>query len=74
MIYGESGNKLLKQVDIECNAAENYARYRVELEPGVYTVDINHIGIDYSSDVPKQIEIVSGVTVRLDINIDTGIR
>ena len=35
-------------------------------------VDINRIGVDSSSDIPKQIEIQSGITVRLDI--DTGIR
>jgi hypothetical protein len=74
MIYDEDGAKLLMQVDIECNSVENYARYRVELDPGFYIVDINHIGIDFSSDVPKLIEIVSGASVRLDIDIDTGIR
>jgi len=65
---------ILKQVDIDCNAEENYVRYRVELAPGTYIVDINHIGIDYSDDVPKQVEIQSGATFRLDIDIDTGIR
>jgi len=74
MIYDKSGTKLLMQVDIECNAEENYTRYRVELEPGIYTVDINRIGIDYSDDVPKQVEIKSGITFKLDIEIDTGIR
>ena len=74
MIYNESGNKLLMQVDIECNVEENYTRYRVELEPGIYTVDINRIGIDYSDEVPKQVEIKSGLTFKLDIDIDTGIR
>jgi len=74
MIYDRSGNKLLMQVDIECNAEENYTRYRVELKPGIYTVDINRIGIDYSDDVPRQVEIMSGTTFRLDIDIDTGIR
>ena len=74
MIYDKSGRKLLKQVDIECNADENYTRYRVELEPGTYIVDINRIGIDHSDDVPKQVEIKSGITFKLDIEIDTGIR
>ena len=74
MIYNESGNKLLMQVDIECNVEENYTRYRVELEPGIYTVDINRIGVDYSGEVPKQVEIKSGLTFKLDIEIDTGIR
>ena len=74
MIYNKIGTKLLMQVDIECNAEENYTRYRAELEPGIYTVDINHIGVDYSDDVPKQVEIQSGITYKLDIKIDTGIR
>jgi len=74
MIYDEDGTKLLMQVDIECNSVENYARYRVELDPGFYTVDINHIGVDFSSDVPKIIEIISGATVKLDVDINTGIR
>ena len=74
MIYNESGNKLLLQVDIECNVEENLTRYRVELEPGIYTVDINRIGVDYSDEVPKQVEIKSGLTFKLDIDIDTGIR
>ena len=74
MIYDKDGEKLLMQVDIDCNAEENYARYRVELAPGVYVIDINHIGIDYSDEVPKQVVISSGITTRLDIDIDTGIR
>ena len=74
MIYDKSGEKLIKQVDIDCDEEEQITRYRVELEPGTYTVDINRIGIDYSDDVPKQVEIQSGLTFKLDIEIDTGIR
>ena len=74
MIYDKIGTKLLMQVDIDCNAEENYTRYRVELEPGIYTVDINRKGIDSSDDMPKQVEIKSGITFKLDIEIDTGIR
>ena len=74
MIYDKSGERLIQQVDIECNEEEQITRYRVELEPGTYMVDINHIGIDYSEDVPKQVEIKSGTTFKLDIEIDTGIR
>jgi hypothetical protein len=74
MIYDEHGKDLLEQVDIECNTEENYARYRLKLKPGIYTIDINRIGVDHSDDVPQQVEIQSGITVRLDIDIDTGIR
>jgi hypothetical protein len=69
MVYDKNGRNLVKQVDIDCDG-----RYRVELEPGVYTVDINRIGVDFSSDVPEQVEIMAGTTFRLDIDIDTGIR
>ena len=74
IIYYKSGEKLIQQVDIYCDEEEQITRYRVELEPGTYIVDINHIGIDYSDDVPKQVEIKSGVILKLDIEIDTGIR
>jgi hypothetical protein len=69
MVYDKSGNKLIDEVDIDCDG-----RYVVKLTPGMYTVDINRIGIDHSSEVPKQVEIRSGITTRLDIDIDTGIR
>lgn len=69
MVYDKNGRDLLKQVDIDCDG-----RYRVELEPGVYMVDINRIGVDSSSDLPEQVEIMAGLTFRLDIDIDTGIR
>jgi len=69
MVYDKNGRKLVKQVDMDCDG-----RSRVELEPSGYTVDINRIGIDSSGDVPKKIEIMAGLTFRLDIDIDTGIR
>lgn len=74
MIYDQNGKRLLYQVDIECNIEENSATYKIELKPGIYTIDINHIGIDHSGDVPVQIEITDGEVVNLNIDIDTGIR
>ena len=69
MIYESSGNKLIREVDL---GQEGY--YSTTLKPGTYIVDINHAGIDSSPDVPRKIEISSGETVELDIDIDTGIR
>ena len=69
MVYDTSGKKLVRQVDIDCDGT-----YTVELSPGTYVVDINRTGIDSSSDVPKAVEINSGLTTMLDIDIDTGIR
>lgn len=69
MVYDKSGEKLVEQVDIDCEG-----RYSVELEPGTYTVDINRVGVDFSKSLPAQVEIESRITTRLDIDIDTGIR
>ncbi len=69
LVYDANGKSLVKTVTIE-----NNGKYRVELKTGSYTVDINHAGMDRSSDVPKEIQISSGGTVTLNIDIDTGIR
>ena len=69
MVYDKNNKKLVKQVDIDCNG-----HYQVELTPGFYVIDINRIGIDHSSEVPTKVEIKSGETIQLDIDIDTGIR
>jgi len=69
MVYDTDGKNLVRQVDIDSTG-----HYRVQLEPGTYSVDINHAGIDRSRDVPKKVEIKPGEIVQLDIDIDTGIR
>ncbi len=69
MVYNKSGKRLFEEVSL---SSDGY--YGVELRPGTYTIDINRIGIDSSSDVPKQIVIESGQVVVLNIDIDTGIR
>ncbi len=69
MVYDEHGDKLVKKVEL---GADGY--YSVELKPGVYIVDINHVGVDSSGDVPKEVEIKPGETVELNIDVDTGIR
>ncbi len=48
--------------------------YHVQLLTGTYIVDINHIGMDRSGDVPAKITIGPGKTDTLNIDIDTGIR
>jgi len=48
--------------------------YRVALAPGIYVVTLARSGIDRASGLPQKITIESGKTVRLDIDIDTGIR
>jgi len=48
--------------------------YNMTLDPSIYVVDINYFGVDFSKDVPKNIEINPGETVNLNIHIDTGVR
>ena len=74
MVYDKDGSKLIQKVDIEQIDQSQEGHYSVQLKPGRYVVDINNIGIDRSADVPKEIEIQAGQTVKLDIDIDTGIR
>ena len=69
MVYDRHGSKLIKKVDLEHDGS-----YTVELNPGTYMIDINRLGIDSSSDVPREVEIRSGEVVEVDIDIDTGIR
>ena len=69
MVFDKNNKKLVKQVDIDRNGF-----YRVELKPDFYVIDINRIGIDHSSQVPTEVEIRPGETIKLDIDIDTGIR
>jgi hypothetical protein len=69
IVVSDSRGRLVERVTIGSDG-----RYRVSLAPGTYRVDINRIGIDSSSDVPRTVTIRSGETVVLDIRIDTGIR
>jgi len=69
LVYDAEGKNLLDTASID-----NTGNYHVELEAGTYTVDINHNGLDRSSEVPQQIEIKAGQAIELNISIDTGIR
>lgn len=68
-IFQADGTTLVTNVKINSDGT-----YHVALAPGTYVVDIAPTGIDRSKDLPKTIVIESGQTVRLDIDIDTGIR
>jgi hypothetical protein len=69
VIFEERGKRQLAVVDLEADGS-----YQVELEEGVYLVDINHLGIDHAAGLPTKVEIRPGEVVQLDIDIDTGIR
>ena len=48
--------------------------YQGKLPVGIYVIDINRIGIDSADNLPIKIEIKAGMTITLNIEIDTGIR
>jgi hypothetical protein len=74
MIYNESGDKLLQQVDIHQIGQTANGYYKILIAPGTYTIDINHAGIDHADGLPQKITIATGESVTIDANIDTGIR
>jgi hypothetical protein len=69
VVYAQDGQTEVARVQID-----GRGNYRVELPAGTYVVDINHVGIDSSKDLPKTVEIKPGEATRLDVDIDTGIR
>jgi hypothetical protein len=69
LIYNEAKSTLLFTVDIDSQGS-----YVIDLAPAKYTVDLKPNGIDRAAELPKVIEIKANGIVRLDVNIDTGIR
>lgn len=69
IIYDARGAREIKRVQLGAGGF-----YRVELPPGVYTVDISRTGIDSASGLPARVVIEPSKTLVLDIDIDTGIR
>jgi hypothetical protein len=73
VIYNPDMSKEITRAEI--GAQGNYA---IELPPGKYQVDIIHLGIvgsiERGVNLPAPVEIRSGETTTLDIQIDTGIR
>ena len=65
MVYDADRINLVKQVDIT-----EIGYYRVELPAGVYTVDINHVGSDWSNEVPRKFTIKPDIHINADIFIN----
>ena len=69
VIYKGNGKTEVTRLEIDASGW-----YRGVLPVGTYVVDINHLGIDSAASLPLEITITAGGVVRLDIDIDTGIR
>jgi hypothetical protein len=73
------GKKILiytldKKTLIAATELDENGNYQLVLEPGIYIMDMKRAGIEQSPHLPKKIEIKPGQTLRVDIDIDTGIR
>ena len=74
LVYNKDRAELIETVDLRQIDQGQVGYYSVQMKPGTYVVDINRVGMDSSSDVPKNVEIRPGETVEVNIDIDTGIR
>ncbi len=69
IIRSRDGKKDITQVAVNRNG-----NYRVELPPGDYVLDVQRPESGHVRAKPRPFTVVSGQTVRVDMNIDTGIR
>ena len=69
IVYNAERSSVIKELSLD-----KTGKYKTELIPGQYIVDINHAGMDRSSDVPKAVIIESARTTIVNISIDTGLR
>lgn len=74
MIYDASGKHLVREVYFTQIGTGATGYYAVQIAPGTYTVDINHLGIDTAANLPQKITVSADETVTIDVDIDTGIR
>ena len=74
IIYDESGKNLVREVYFTQIGQGATGYYTAQIAPGTYVVDINHLGMDRTDNLPVKITVTADETVTIDVNIDTGIR
>ena len=68
-VYDENRTQLVATVDIDSTGF-----YYIDLLPGFYTIELQGLATDRTTDVPKKVEILANNVTSLDIRVDTGIR
>lgn len=68
-VFKEDGKTEMAKV-----AADQQGNYRVALPPGKYVLDFPHRGLGGAAGFPRTVTVMSGRSVRVDADIDTGIR
>lgn len=69
LIFGKGGKKKIRQV-----TADKDGNYRVSLPPGDYVLDAKGRAPKRIRAKPKKFTVISNQTVRVDFDLDTGIR
>jgi hypothetical protein len=63
-----------RKTEVTHVTADGSGKYRVELAPGDYVLDVQRRPRGRVRATPQPFTVVSGQTVRVDIDVDTGIR
>jgi hypothetical protein len=69
IILSQDGKKEIARV-----TADEKGNYDVALPPGNYVLDVQGRAPGHVRAKPQQLTVVSNQTVRVDMNIDTGVR
>jgi len=69
IILSQSGKKEIVRI-----IADGNGNYRTALPPGDYVLDVKGHGRRHLRARPQRFTIVSNQTVRVDMNVDTGVR
>jgi hypothetical protein len=71
IIFSKDGKK---EKEIARVTADGNGNYRVALPPGAYILDVQDRGRKHIRGKPQRFTVVSNQTVRVDMDVDTGIR
>ena len=63
-----------RKTEVTRVTADGNGNYRVELVPGDYVLDVQRRPRGRVRATPRPFRVVSGQTVRVDMDVDTGIR
>ena len=63
-----------RKTEVTRVTADGNGNYRVELPPGDYVLDVQRRPRGRVRATPQPFTVVSGQTVRVDMDIDTGVR
>ena len=69
LVYNEARTTLLFTVDIDSTGF-----YLIDLAVGRYTLELQGVGTDRTTDLPRVVDIIPNVVTSVNVAVDTGIR